>query len=57
MALGKLGGEKVIVKAFSSTQYSEEDLKYVASIFVTAPIRRCGTPSTPATTIKCRSIP
>ena len=33
MALGKLGGEKVIVKAFSSTQYSEEDLKYVANIF------------------------
>ena len=33
MALGKLGGEKVIVKAFSSTQYSEEDLKYVANMF------------------------
>ena len=33
MALGKLGGEKLIVKAFSSTQYSEEDLKYVANIF------------------------
>ena len=33
MALGKLGGEKVIVKAFSSTQYSVEDLKYVATIF------------------------
>ncbi|MBQ6663597.1 MAG: alpha/beta hydrolase [Firmicutes bacterium] len=33
MALGKLGGEKMIVKAFSSTQYSEEDLKYVANIF------------------------
>ncbi len=33
MALGKLGGEKVIVKAFSSTPYSEEDLKYVANIF------------------------
>ena len=32
MALGKLGGEKLIVKAFSSTQYSEEDLKYVAKI-------------------------
>ncbi len=32
MAIGKLGGEKVIVKAFSSTQYSEEDLKYVAKI-------------------------
>jgi hypothetical protein len=29
MALGKLGGEKLIVKAFSSTQYSEEDLKYM----------------------------
>ena len=33
MALGKLGGEKVIVKAFSSSQFSEEDLKYVANIF------------------------
>ena len=33
MALGKFGGEKVIVKAFSSTQYSEEDLKYVAKVF------------------------
>ena len=33
MALGKLGGEKLIVKAFSSTQYNEEDLKYVAKIF------------------------
>ena len=33
MALGKLGGEKVIVKAFSSTQFSEEDLRYVARIF------------------------
>ena len=33
MALGKLGGGKVIVKAFSSTQYSEEDMKYVANIF------------------------
>ncbi|MBQ8954962.1 MAG: alpha/beta hydrolase [Clostridia bacterium] len=33
MAMGKLGGEKVVVKAFSSSQYSEEDLKYVANIF------------------------
>ena len=33
MAFGKLGGEKVIVKAFSSTRYSEEDLKYVAKMF------------------------
>ena len=33
MALGKLGGEKMIVKAFSSSQYSEEDLKYVANMF------------------------
>ncbi len=33
MALGKLGWEKMIVKAFSTTQYSEEDLKYIASIF------------------------
>ena len=29
MALGKLGGEKMIIKAFSSTEYSEEDLKYM----------------------------
>ena len=80
MALGKLGGEKLIVKAFSSTQYSEEDLKYVAKIFrhctykaphstvrrtlstwpkysVTAPIRRSGTPSIPATIIRCRRKP
>ena len=33
MALGKLGGEKMIVRAFSSSQYSEEDLKYVANMF------------------------
>jgi len=33
MALGKLGGEKIIVKAFSSSQYSKEDLQYVATIF------------------------
>jgi len=33
MALGKLGGEKLIVKAFSSTEFSEDDLKYVANIF------------------------
>ncbi|MBR2738468.1 MAG: alpha/beta hydrolase [Lachnospiraceae bacterium] len=33
MALGKIGGEKAVVKAFSSTSYSEEDLKYVADIF------------------------
>ena len=33
MALGKLGGEKLIVKAFSSSGYSEEDMKYVARIF------------------------
>ena len=33
MALGKLGGEKLIVKAFSSSDYSEEDMKYVANIF------------------------
>ena len=33
MALGKLGGEKVIVKAFSSTEYGEDDIKYVAGIF------------------------
>ncbi len=33
MALGKLGGEKVIVKAFSSTHCSEEDLRYPTNIF------------------------
>ena len=33
MTLGKLGGEQVIMKAFSSTQYSEEDLEYVANMF------------------------
>lgn len=33
MALGKIGGEKLIVKAFSSTEFSEEDMKYVANIF------------------------
>ena len=33
MALGKMGGEKVIVKAFSSSGYSREDLEYVAGIF------------------------
>ena len=33
MALGKLGGEKLIVRAFSSTQYSEEDMKYAANMF------------------------
>ena len=33
MALGKLGGEKAIVKAFGSTRYSDEDLKYVADMF------------------------
>ena len=33
MALGKLGGEKVIVKAFSSTEFTEEDMRYVVEIF------------------------
>ncbi len=33
MVLGKLGGERLIAKAFSSTQFSERDLKYVANIF------------------------
>ena len=33
MAFGKSGGEKLIVKAFSSTGFSEEDMKYVAGIF------------------------
>ena len=33
MALGKLGGEKLIVKAFSSSEFSEDDMKYLANIF------------------------
>ncbi len=33
MALGKLGGGKKILKAFSSSQFSEEDMKYLANIF------------------------
>ena len=33
MAIGKLGGEKVIVRAFSSSAYTEEDMKYVADMF------------------------
>ena len=32
MAAGKLGGEKLLVKAFSSTDYTEEDMRYVANI-------------------------
>ena len=57
MALGKLGGEKLIVKAFSSTQYSEEDLSTWPKYSVTAPIRRSGIPSIPATIIRCRRKP
>lgn len=30
MAMGKLGGEKLLVRAFSSTEFSEDDLAYVA---------------------------
>ena len=33
MAAGKAGGEKLIVKAFSSSDYTEEDMKYLANIF------------------------
>jgi pimeloyl-ACP methyl ester carboxylesterase len=32
MALGKLGGEKLMIKAFSGTSYGEDDLKYIADI-------------------------
>ena len=32
MAMGKLGGEKLMVKAFSSSDYSDEDYKYLAEI-------------------------
>ncbi len=32
VAIGKLGGVKTLVKAFSSSEYSEEDLLYVARI-------------------------
>ena len=33
MALGKLGGRKLVARAFSSTRYSDEDLEYVAAMF------------------------
>ncbi|MCR4634241.1 MAG: alpha/beta hydrolase [Erysipelotrichaceae bacterium] len=33
MALGKIGGEELIVKAFSSAEFSEEDMRYAAKIF------------------------
>ena len=33
MALGKLGGEKLILKAFSSSEYTTEDLNYLADMF------------------------
>ncbi|HCK89355.1 MAG TPA: alpha/beta hydrolase [Erysipelotrichaceae bacterium] len=33
LSLGKLGGEKMIMKAFSSTDYSQEDIQYIANIF------------------------
>lgn len=32
MAFGKLGGEKLMARAFSSTDYSKEDLAYVAGV-------------------------
>lgn len=32
ISLGKLGGTKIIAKAFSSTQYSKEDLRYIAKV-------------------------
>ena len=32
MAIGKMGGEKLLVKAFSTTEFSDEDLRYVANI-------------------------
>ncbi len=32
MAMGKYGGEKLMIRAFSDSQYSEEDLKYIAMI-------------------------
>lgn len=36
VALGKLGGERLLVEAFSSTEFSGEDIQYVANI-----LRRC----------------
>ena len=32
VALGKLGGERLMAKAFSSTEFSEDDLRYAANI-------------------------
>ena len=32
VALGKLGGEKLMVKAFSSTEFSDEDMRYLANM-------------------------
>ena len=32
VALGKLGGERLLVKAFSSTEFSDEDLAYLARV-------------------------
>lgn len=32
ISLGKLGGTKIIAKAFSSAQYSKEDLRYIAKV-------------------------
>lgn len=32
VAMGKLGGEKLLVKAFSSTEFSDEDLAYLARV-------------------------
>lgn len=32
IALGKLGGEKILVHAFTSDQYSQEDMNYIAKV-------------------------
>ena len=32
MALGKLGGERLMARAFSGSQYTDEDMKYLANI-------------------------
>ncbi len=32
LAVGKLGGERLLVKAFSSTEFSDEDLAYLARV-------------------------
>lgn len=32
MAVGKLGGEKLMIRAFSGSRYSEDDLKYISDV-------------------------